>query len=94
LNSRRSSDLDPWWALGLRDPVATQLIVDVPTSRDDAGDGTLHALRSAGLRVDLLPTLTDVDTAGDALAVRRAAPATRFAAAVDAIPALAGWRAC
>jgi glycosyltransferase A (GT-A) superfamily protein (DUF2064 family) len=78
-----------WWALGLRDPRAAELIADVPTSRADTGDRTLHALRAAGLRVGLLPTLIDVDTAEDALAVRTAAPATRFAAAVDAIPALA-----
>jgi hypothetical protein len=77
-----------WWALGLRDPLAAVLITDVPTSRADTGERTLHALRAAGLRVGLLPTLTDVDTAEDALTVRVAAPGTRFAAAVDAIPAL------
>jgi uncharacterized protein len=77
-----------WWALGLRDPLAARVIAGVPTSRPDTGERTLHALGAAGLRVGLLPTLTDVDTAEDALAVRRAAPTTRFAAAVAAIPAL------
>jgi glycosyltransferase A (GT-A) superfamily protein (DUF2064 family) len=84
-----------WWALGLRDPLAASVVADVPMSRFDTGDRTLRALRAAGLRVELLPTLTDVDTAADALAVRAAAPGTRFAAAVDGVPALhTGWRTC
>jgi len=77
-----------WWALGFRHPLAARAIAQVPTSRPDTGERTLHALRAAGLRVELLPMLTDVDTADDALAVRLAAPGTRFAAAVDAVPAL------
>jgi rSAM/selenodomain-associated transferase 1 len=75
-----------WWALGLRDPRLARVIADVPTSRDDTGERTLHALRAAGLRVDLLPELTDVDTAAEASAVARTAPWTRFAAAVAALP--------
>jgi uncharacterized protein len=70
-----------WWALGLRDPRAAALVVDVPTSRDDTGARTVAALRDGGLRVGLLPELTDVDTAADAVAVAAAAPAGRFAAA-------------
>jgi glycosyltransferase A (GT-A) superfamily protein (DUF2064 family) len=90
-----------WWALGLRDPRAAEAIAAVPTSRADTGERTVHALRSAGLRVALLPELTDVDTAADAAAVARVAPWTRFAAAVAALPALraepsvpGGVRAC
>jgi uncharacterized protein len=83
-----------WWALGLRDPRAAAVVADVPTSRDDTGERTLHALRSAGLRVRLLPELTDVDTAADAVAVARDAPWTRFAAAAAATPDLAGVAAC
>jgi rSAM/selenodomain-associated transferase 1 len=75
-----------WWALGLRDPRLARLVADVPTSRDDTGERTLHALRAAGLRVGVLPELTDVDTAADAVAVAQAAPWTRFAAAVAALP--------
>ena len=75
-----------WWALGLRDPRLARVVADVPTSRDDTGERTLHALRAAGLRVGVLPELTDVDTAADAVAVARAAPWTRFAAAVAALP--------
>jgi uncharacterized protein len=71
-----------WWALGLRDPRAARLVAGVPTSRGDTGERTLLALRDGGLRVGLLPELTDVDTAADALTVAEAAPAGRFAAAV------------
>lgn len=75
-----------WWALGLRDPAAAALVADVPTSRADTGERTLAALRAAGLRVALLPELTDVDTAADALTVAADAPHSRFAAAVRALP--------
>lgn len=78
-----------WWALGLRDPRAAVLVADVPTSRDDTGERTRRALRDGGLRVGLLPELTDVDTAADALAVAEAAPGGRFAAAVAHCPAFA-----
>jgi hypothetical protein len=77
-----------WWALGLRDPRAAAVVAAVPTSRADTGERTVHALATAGLRVGLLPELTDVDTAADATAVARLAPRTRFAAAVAVLPAL------
>ena len=83
-----------WWVLGLRDPQAAQVLAHVPTSRPDTGRRTLHALRAAGLRVVLAPTLRDVDTAADAVAVSRAAAGTRFAAAVRAVPALGRSRGC
>ena len=76
-----------WWALGLRDPRAAAAVADVPTSRADTGERTLRALRAAGLRVGLLPELTDVDTFADAVAVAAAAPWTRFATAVADLPA-------
>lgn len=76
-----------WWALGLCTPSDAGLIVDVPTSRDDTGARTLHALRAGGLRVHLLPEMSDVDTAADAVAVAAAAPRSRFAAAVADLPA-------
>lgn len=77
-----------WWALGLRRPADARLVAAVPTSRDDTGERTLAALRAGGLRVALLPELVDVDTLADALAVAAAAPATRFAAALGALPEL------
>jgi glycosyltransferase A (GT-A) superfamily protein (DUF2064 family) len=76
-----------WWALGLQDPGAARLVAAVPTSRDDTGERTLLALRGAGLRVGMLPELTDVDTAADARTVADAAPGGRFAAAVASCPA-------
>lgn len=79
-----------WWALGLRDPRHAALVAGVPTSRDDTGPRTLDALRAAGLRVHLLPTLSDVDTVDDARAVAAHAPGTRFAAAVRRLPVPAG----
>lgn len=81
-----------WWVLGLRDPRHAGLIADVPTSRGDTGERTCAVLRAAGLRVELLTELTDVDTAADAVLVARQAPTTRFAAAVAALPAF-GWAA-
>lgn len=78
-----------WWALGLRDPRSARLVAGVPTSRDDTGERTLRALRDGGLRVDLLPELTDVDTAADARTVAEAAPGGRFAAALARCAAFA-----
>ncbi|WP_174824111.1 TIGR04282 family arsenosugar biosynthesis glycosyltransferase [Pseudonocardia hydrocarbonoxydans] len=77
-----------WWALGLRDPRHAALVAGVPTSRADTGERTLHALRAGGLRVELLAELRDVDTAADAVAVAAAAPHSRLAAAVAALPSL------
>lgn len=97
LDRLRREDLDAvlgpatdggWWALGLRDPELSALVAPVPTSRADTGERTLAALRDAGLRVGLAPELTDVDTAFDAVAVAAGSPGTRFAAAVDDLPAL------
>jgi uncharacterized protein len=83
-----------WWVLGLRHPRYAQVLRDVPTSRPDTGRRTLHALRAAGLEVASVPTLQDVDTAADAVAVSRAVPGTRFAAAVRAVPALCEVPGC
>ncbi|MCX6462763.1 MAG: DUF2064 domain-containing protein [Pseudonocardiales bacterium] len=77
-----------WWALGLRDPRHAALVAGVPTSRTDTGERTLDALRAGGLRVELLTELRDVDTAADAVAVAAAAPHSRLAAAVAALPCL------
>ncbi|MHA6780190.1 TIGR04282 family arsenosugar biosynthesis glycosyltransferase [Pseudonocardia saturnea] len=79
-----------WWALGLRDPHHAALVAGVPTSRDDTGARTLDALRAAGLRVRLLPILSDVDTIDDAHAVAAVTPGSRFAAAVRCPPVPAG----
>ncbi|GAA1862991.1 DUF2064 domain-containing protein [Pseudonocardia ailaonensis] len=74
-----------WWALGLADPALAGPVAGVPMSRSDTGERTLRALRDAGLRVELLPELTDVDTAADARAVAATVPGSRFAMAVDLV---------
>ncbi|WP_084682084.1 DUF2064 domain-containing protein [Actinomycetospora chiangmaiensis] len=73
-----------WWVLALRDPRRAAIISAIPTSRDDTGPRTLAALRDAlgDDAVAELATLSDVDTADDAVAVAALAPAGRFARAV------------
>jgi len=70
-----------YWAIGLSRPDPGALL-GVPMSTP----GTLRAqrdrLRARGLPAAELETLQDVDTYADALAVARAAPTTRFAAAL------------
>ncbi|RDI49332.1 TIGR04282 family arsenosugar biosynthesis glycosyltransferase [Nocardia mexicana] len=58
-----------WWALGLTDPGPAQLLPEVPMSTSRTGEHTRTALRRYGCRVHRLPTLSDVDTAADAIAV-------------------------
>ena len=58
-------------------------------SRPDTGARTLQALQHLGLRVRLLPTLRDVDTATDARAVaalcQDSSEFRRVVAALDAV---------
>ncbi|MEP6559601.1 MAG: DUF2064 domain-containing protein [Nakamurella sp.] len=68
-----------WWGLGVRDARMARVLRGVEMSTERTGEQTILALRSAGLRVALLPTLTDVDTFADAVAVAKLAPRTRFA---------------
>ena len=75
-----------WWALGLRDPRAADVLRAVATSRSDTGARTRLALAEAGLRVGTLPTLSDVDVVEDARLVAAQAPGGRFAAAVAHLP--------
>ncbi len=75
-----------YWAIGLRvaDPCA---FLGVPMSEPQTGAAQLQRLHRLGLRTKLLPPVRDVDVFGDALAVARAAPDTRFAAAIKALEA-------
>jgi glycosyltransferase A (GT-A) superfamily protein (DUF2064 family) len=82
-----SPDVDAWfgpatdggfWALGLREPNG-DLVRGVPMSRDDTGAIQLCRLAAAGLRVSLLPPLTDVDTLDSANEVAAIAPDGAFA---------------
>jgi rSAM/selenodomain-associated transferase 1 len=74
-----------WWGLGLRQPGHAAVLRDIATSTATTGASTLAALRWRGLRVTLLGSLRDVDTAADAHAVAaECPPAGRFARTVAA----------
>jgi hypothetical protein len=74
-----------WWALGLRDPRRAAAIADVPMSLPDTGELTHRALLAAGLSVQTLAEVRDVDDVGDAHIVAVEAPDGRFAARVHAL---------
>lgn len=69
-----------FWLLGLRRPDRS-LLAGVPMSQADTGRRQLDRLTEAGLRVAMLPELTDVDTAADAELVASKIPGSAFAAA-------------
>ncbi|MCW2693846.1 MAG: glycosyltransferase [Mycobacterium sp.] len=73
-----------WWLLGLRVP-ADELVLGVPMSTDHTGADQLRRLESAGLTVQVVEELTDVDDAGAAAAVAAAIPDSRFALALQAL---------
>jgi glycosyltransferase A (GT-A) superfamily protein (DUF2064 family) len=75
-----------WWALGLRRPTDARVLRSIPMSQPDTGQRTLSALLDVGLQVELLPTLSDVDTMADAVTVASLAPASRFAHTFAAVP--------
>jgi glycosyltransferase A (GT-A) superfamily protein (DUF2064 family) len=73
-----------FWLLGLRE-IDPALILGVPMSRPDTGSLQLARLGEAGLRVLLLPELTDVDTAADAERIAAATPGSAFATCVRSL---------
>jgi len=78
-----------YWIIGLRRGDGTAFD-GVPMSSPETGRRQVSRLRLLGYRVRLLPELRDVDDIDDALEVARAAPRTRFAAALASLtlPAL------
>ncbi|MGI8667684.1 MAG: TIGR04282 family arsenosugar biosynthesis glycosyltransferase [Jatrophihabitans sp.] len=69
-----------YWAIGFADPrLARRCIQGVPMSTEHTGAEQYRRLVAAGLSVQLLAELTDVDTADDAEVVALAAPQTSFA---------------
>ncbi|WP_295126660.1 DUF2064 domain-containing protein [uncultured Leifsonia sp.] len=62
-----------FWALGMRRPDG-DLVRGVPMSLDTTGARQLQRLNGAGLRVRMLPPLTDIDTPADVPAAARRAP--------------------
>jgi glycosyltransferase A (GT-A) superfamily protein (DUF2064 family) len=73
-----------YWLLGLRAPDPS-LLLGVPMSRPGTGRAQLARLAAGGLRVAMLPELTDVDDVDDALRVAADVPGSRFARAVAAL---------
>ena len=70
-----------YWAIGFADPRAARAVISgVPMSEPATGAIQLDRMRSAGMQVQLLPVLTDVDTAASADQVAALSPYTRFAA--------------
>ena len=67
-----------YWAIGLQRPDPS-VVVGVPMSTATTGARQLERMRAAGLSVELLPVLVDVDDAASARVVAAAAPTTRFA---------------
>jgi hypothetical protein len=63
-----------FWALALRRPDGA-LVRGVPMSTGTTGLHQLERLSAAGLRVGLLPPLTDIDTAADVPLAARRSPA-------------------
>ncbi|WP_369387647.1 DUF2064 domain-containing protein [Streptomyces sp. CG1] len=76
-----------FWALGLADPArAGALVRGVPMSTDRTGAIQRIRLAEAGLAVNDLPVLRDVDTAADAAAVAAfCARGSRFAAVLNSM---------
>jgi rSAM/selenodomain-associated transferase 1 len=72
-----------WWALGLRRP-EPRAFSGVPMSTPRTGHAQRARLQALGLRCAGLPTLRDVDTIEDAVAVAGRCPGSAFAAAVAA----------
>ncbi|MDP9117972.1 MAG: DUF2064 domain-containing protein [Actinomycetota bacterium] len=78
-----------YWAIGFRDPgLARRVIPGVAMSVQTTGAEQLQRLDAAGLRVQLLEVLQDVDTFHDALQVAALVPHSRFAGVVSGVRGL------
>ena len=73
-----------FWLLGLRE-TNPELLLGVPMSRPDTGSQQLLRLEQAGLRVQTLSALVDVDTAAEAERIAAAIPGSRFAARMESM---------
>jgi len=67
-----------FWLLGLRE-VNPALLLGVPMSRPDTGSHQLLRLERAGLRIELVPELADIDTADEAERIAAQIPESGFA---------------
>ena len=80
-----------YWGIGLgpgvrHGPTPREVFHGIPMSEDDTGAAQRRRLQDLGLSVGRLPALRDVDRMADAVAVAGRIPASRFAAAVRALP--------
>jgi glycosyltransferase A (GT-A) superfamily protein (DUF2064 family) len=73
-----------FWTLALRAPTG-DLLRGVPMSVPQTGREQLRRLRAAGLRIEMLPTLIDIDTIEDAETVAPMIPQSRLAMTLSAI---------
>lgn len=80
-----------FWSLALANPDG-DLLRGVPMSTGHTGQVQLERLEAAGLRVEMLPALTDVDTIDNAREVASLAPHSRFAATLAGFAASEGHR--
>jgi hypothetical protein len=78
-----------WWAVGFNQP-QLGAFRGVPMGIDSTYERQLSRLRAMGLRVHILPTLRDLDTASDAVAIAQAYPTLRTARAVRDALTVAG----
>jgi uncharacterized protein len=78
-----------FWLLGLRRPDPA-LLLGVPMSTPRTGAVQLARLDRAGLRVAMLPSLTDVDTVTEAESVAAQCPDSLFAARLRCFAAVPG----
>jgi len=78
-----------FWLLGLRE-VDPDLIIGVPMSQPDTGPKQLARLEQAGLRIKMLPELTDVDTVREAERIAAVTPGSHFAACMARLRDRAG----
>jgi rSAM/selenodomain-associated transferase 1 len=79
-----------YWLVGLRRPDSA-VFRGIPMSTVRTGRAQLARLLARGYRVELFPTLRDVDTFADALDVAAMVPGSRFARTVRRLTLATGW---
>lgn len=76
-----------FWLLGMRE-VDPALLLGVPMSRPDTGSLQFRRLEQAGLRIRLVPELTDIDTVNEAERIAATIPDSAFAGCLSAVRGL------
>jgi len=79
-----------YWLVGLRRPDSA-VFGGIPMSTAGTGRAQLARLLERGYRVELFPTLRDVDTFADALDVAAMLPGSSFARTVTRLALATGW---